>query len=65
MNAEGTQEDYQQQDCDYVTALLNTIADKVDGLRLGGVNFSFVTNESGELRMSVAQCWFSEKQSGK
>ena len=64
MNEEA-QQDYQQQDCDYVVALLNTIADRIDGLRLGGVNFSFVTDDDGKIRMSGAQSWFAEKQSDK
>ena len=65
MNDKTVHEGFQQQDCDYVTALLNTIANKVEGFRLGGVNFSFITDDSGNLRMSGAQCWFAEKQTDK
>ena len=64
MNEE-SQQNYQQQDCDYVVVLLNTITDRIDGLRLGGVNFSFVTDDSGKIRMSGAQTWFTEKQTDK
>ena len=65
MNTDTMPVDRQQQDCDYIAALLKTISDNTEGIRLGTVNFSFVVNDSGELRMSGAQCWFSEKESDK
>lgn len=64
MNEE-TQKNYRQEDCDYVVALLDTIANKIDGLRLGGVNFSFIIDDNGKMRMSGVQPWFTENQTDK
>ncbi len=63
--SEEAQKDYQQQDCDYVAALLDTLANRIDWLRLGGVNFTFTVDDNGQIRMSHAQSWFTEKQTDK